>query len=100
MAVAFRQGMLTNVTNPKVGLFFLAFLPQFIDPESTSKVAAFLVLGLTFLTTGTVWCLILALTADDFRNLLAPSARSGTVLSRACGLSFIVLGLRLAVAEK
>ena len=47
----------TNILNPKVALFFLAFLPQFIDPASNAKIMAFVTLGLTFVTTGTIWCL-------------------------------------------
>jgi threonine/homoserine/homoserine lactone efflux protein len=43
-----------------VALFFPAFLPQFIDPASLAKIAAFLVLGFSFVTTGTLWCLLLA----------------------------------------
>src|SRR5438552_896785 len=65
---AFRQGMLTNVLNPKVALFFLALMPQFIEPDSPTKVAAFLLLGLTFLTTGTACCLVLALGASRVRS--------------------------------
>src|SRR5688572_1022135 len=60
---AFRQGVLTNVLNPKVALFFLALMPQFIDASSTSQVAAFLVLGVTFMALGVVWCVVLAVAA-------------------------------------
>lgn len=57
---AFAQGILTNVLNPKVALFFLALLPQFIESASPTKTLAFLALGGTFITTGLIWCLVLA----------------------------------------
>ncbi len=95
--VAFRQGIVTNLLNPKVALFFLAFLPQFIDPGSDRKIEAFLLLGATFITTGVAWCLVLALAAARFRALLATRPNVGGLVSRAAGAVFIALGLRLAL---
>jgi threonine/homoserine/homoserine lactone efflux protein len=99
-AVAFRQGVLTNVTNPKVALFFLAFMPQFIDPASSSTVAAFLLLGLTFFLTGAIWCVTLAVAASSLHKLFAASPRATALLSRVCGGLFIALGVRLAVSKQ
>ena len=99
-AAAFRQGVLTNVLNPKVALFFLAFLPQFIDAATPSKLAAFLVLGLTFVTTGTIWCVILAWFASAFSARLRGNASVATFLNRTVGSLFILLGLRLALAAR
>ena len=98
-AAAFRQGVLTNVLNPKVGLFFLAFLPQFIDPASGMKVLAFLLLGFTFVTTGTIWCLIIACFASTFSERLRANETIGLWLSRAAGALFVFLGLRLATVK-
>lgn len=98
-AAAFRQGTITNITNPKVALFFLAFLPQFIDPASPTKIAAFLLLGVTFVGTGTIWCLVLAWAAGAMRKVVLPSAAAGVVLNRICGAVFIMLGLRLAASQ-
>src|SRR5467141_2725586 len=95
-AAAFRQGVFTNVLNPKVALFFLAFLPQFIDPASNMKVLAFLTLGLTFVTTGTIWCLVLAWFASAFSERLRGSQAVEQWLNRAAGALFVFLGLRLA----
>ena|SRR3984893_10129968 len=98
-AAAFRQGVFTNMLNPKVALFFLAFLPQFIDPGSNMKVLAFLTLGLTFVTTGTIWCLILAWFASAFSERLRGSQAVGQWLNQAAGALFIFLGVRLAIAK-
>ena len=98
-AAAFRQGILTNILNPKVALFFLAFLPQFIDSATPSKTIAFLVLGLTFVTTGTIWCLILAWFSSAFSARLRESPTVATLLNRIVGSLFIFLGLRLATAR-
>jgi threonine/homoserine/homoserine lactone efflux protein len=100
MWTAFRQGMLTNMLNPKVALFFLALMPQFIEPDSPTKVGAFLVLGFTFLTTGTVWCLVLALGASRVRSFFVNHRRALQGLSRVSGALFIFLGLRLAASKQ
>lgn len=97
---AFRDGVVTNVLNPKVALFFLALMPQFIDPGSDSKVLAFVVLGLTFITTGTVWCLVLAVGAGKARHLFVRHERAMNFVSRAAGGVFVMLGLRLAVSRQ
>jgi threonine/homoserine/homoserine lactone efflux protein len=97
---AFRQGVITNVLNPKVALFFLALLPQFIDPGSSTKIAAFLALGFTFIATGTAWVLVLALGASQVRGFFSERPRVLANLSRASGGLFIMLGLRLAVSER
>jgi threonine/homoserine/homoserine lactone efflux protein len=93
---AFGQGILTNVLNPKVALFFLAFLPQFISPSSASKTLAFLALGATFITTGTVWCLVLAFSAARLRTFFVRNPNVRTLIDRATGGLFILLGARLA----
>jgi RhtB (resistance to homoserine/threonine) family protein len=96
---AFRQGVLTNILNPKVALFFLAFLPQFIDPASNMKIAAFITLGLTFVTTGTIWCLILAWFASIFSERLRKNETISQWLNRTAGALFVFLGIRLATAK-
>jgi len=98
--IAYRRGVLTNVLNPKVALFFLAFLPQFIDSESPTKVLAFLGLGFTFVATGTAWCLFLACAAARVREFFVEHPRALDNLSRASGALFVLLGLRLAAAER
>ncbi len=99
-AQAFRQGLVTNVLNPKVALFFLAFLPQFIAADSDAKVAAFLVLGLTFVAAGTVWVVLLALAAAHVRAFFANNPRAEGWMLRAMGGVFVLLGVRLVAADR
>jgi RhtB (resistance to homoserine/threonine) family protein len=96
---AYRQGLLTNVLNPKVALFFLALMPQFIAPESTAKSAAFLTLGLCFIATGTLWCLCVAWFASSFGEKIRRNPKIQTLLSRTAGALFAGLGVRLATSE-
>jgi RhtB (resistance to homoserine/threonine) family protein len=91
----YRQGVLTNVLNPKVALFFLAFLPQFINPEYAQGAIPFLILGLTFMTTGTIWCLFLAYSSSIITKTLRKNDKIGEVMQKLSGLIFIGLGLKL-----
>ena len=59
----FMQGFLTNVLNPKVAVFFLAFVPQFISPDSSNKALAFIMLGCIFNFNGMLWCHFLAISS-------------------------------------
>ena len=99
-AAAFRQGALTNILNPKVALFFLAFLPQFIDAASATKVVAFLILGLSFVTTGTIWCLVLVWFASALSKRFQTNAMIGRWVSGTAGALFIFLGNRLSTAKR
>jgi threonine/homoserine/homoserine lactone efflux protein len=95
----FRAGLLTNILNPKVALFFMAFLPQFVDPAAESKVLAFLFLGAVFMFNGTIWCLILAWGASAMSRRFRERPSAGTLFKRAAGALFIGLGVRLAVSK-
>ncbi|MEP7155656.1 MAG: LysE family translocator [Betaproteobacteria bacterium] len=104
-ASIFWQGLLTNVLNPKVALFFLAFVPQFIDAGSTSKVSAFLFLGLVFNVNGTLWNIFVAWSASRLARPINDStstskARGFLWLNRVLGGFFIALGAKLALADR
>ena len=97
---SFRQGILSNVLNPKVALFFLALMPQFIGAGSAHKIGAFLVLGLTFVTLGVIWCLVPAIGAAKLRGAFLRRPSMATILNRVAGAMFIALGLKLATVRQ
>ena len=92
----FLQGALTNVLNPKVALFFLAFLPQFVAADSSNQPAAFVLLGLIFVFNGTLWCLGVAAFAARAARSVRRSAQSLLWINRALGGLFVYLGARIA----
>jgi RhtB (resistance to homoserine/threonine) family protein len=94
------SGILTNILNPKVALFFLAFLPQFIDPNYAQSSLSFLILGITFLITGTIWCLILALFASKLSDRIRKNYKIKIWLDKITGGIFIALGVKLALTKK
>lgn len=93
------QAVLTNVLNPKVALFFISFLPQFIDPGYSNHYLSFLVLGLSFTITGTLWCLLLAFFASVISSALIKNSNAGNYLNKACGFILVGLGIRVALTK-
>jgi len=94
----FLQGVLTNALNPKVAVFFLAFLPQFVDADAPSKALAFVTLGLLFDGVGTLWNIAVACFAGTLATAHG-TRRIRTWLERGVGALFIAVGVRMALAE-
>lgn len=96
----FAQGFLTNVLNPKVALFFLAFVPQFIALGAPSKAMAFIVLGCIFNVNGMLWCCGLALTTAKASERIKLNPSVSLWLKRATGGLFVWLGVKLALSKQ
>ena len=95
----FGQGFLTNVLNPKVAIFFLAFVPQFIQADAPNKALAFIVLGCIFNVNGMLWCLGLAVTTARASARIKLSPAVSLWLNRATGGLFFWLGVKLALSK-
>ncbi|MFE6708190.1 LysE family translocator [Bacillus thuringiensis] len=88
------QGLLTSLTNPKVSLFFIAFLPQFINTKASGPMP-FIILGLTFTVTGLLWCLFIAYFSSYVTKKLRGNQKIGMILNKITGLIFIGMGIKL-----
>lgn len=94
------QGFLTDVLNPKVAIFFVAFVPQFISPDSTNKSAAFILLGLIFNFNGMLWCHFIAITTALASRRIKVSNLVAFWLNKLIGAIFISLGIKLACTQQ
>ena len=95
----YHQGFLTNLLNPKIAIFFLSLLPQFIKPEYVNSSIPFLILGGTFLFTGTIWCLFLAYSASFMTDTLRKNDKIGKIMKKVSGYIFIGLGLQILLKK-
>jgi threonine/homoserine/homoserine lactone efflux protein len=96
----FAKGFLTNALNPKVALFFVALVPQFVDADAPSTFAAFVLLGAIFDVNGTLWNIAVAWTAARAASRLRATTEAMAWLERAAGALFVILGVKLALAER
>ncbi len=96
----YRDAVITNVLNPKVALFFIAFLPQFIDPAFENTILPFMLLGISFTITGTIWCLILAGFASIISNKLKRNKKLSFYINKTCGAVLIALGIKVAFTAR
>ncbi len=99
----FWQGALTNALNPKVALFFLAFLPQFVDAGAPRQAVAFVALGVLFTVGGTLVNVVVALATGSIARGVAAGGSGGRIgpwLHRAAGALFVGLGVKLAFSSR
>jgi len=96
---SFSQAVIIDVTNPKVALFFIAFLPQFYRDNGTSKVAQFMTLGLIIILIGFIVETLIVLLSDKIAHLLKKKPIISRVLDKVFGTVLIGLGIRLVVQK-
>ncbi|TQV82682.1 LysE family translocator [Exilibacterium tricleocarpae] len=96
----YRRGIIMNITNPKVSIFFLAFLPQFADPGAGSLSGQLIVLGLLFIASALLVFGCISLLAGRLGRWFKQSEHAEKVLNRIAGTVFAGLALKLALTER
>lgn len=93
----YRRGVIMNATNPKVSIFFMAFLPQFVNAGSGSMAGQVVVLGLMFIGATIVVFSGVAFMGDALRNFLVRSPKAQSIMNKVSGVVLAALAIRLAV---
>jgi len=99
MTALYRRGIIMNITNPKVSIFFLAFLPQFADPDMGSLTLQIVILGGTFIVATILIFGCIAILAGAIGNWLTESPKTQLIMHRLAGLVFILLALKISTAH-
>jgi threonine/homoserine/homoserine lactone efflux protein len=94
------KGFLINILNPKLSIFFLAFLPQFIPGTADSVLVSMMVLGLVFMLMTFAVFIVYGLLSSSFSDFIVKSKRASTVMQRIFATSFAALGLKLAFSDR
>jgi len=100
VGVLYRRGIIMNVTNPKVSIFFLAFLPQFADPQRGPISLQMVSLGVIFIFATILIFGIIALIGGALGDWLNRSERAQRIMNRTAGTVFVGLALKLATVER
>jgi threonine/homoserine/homoserine lactone efflux protein len=98
--VMFRRGFIMNVVNPKVALFFLAFLPQFVSPQAGSAALQMFLLGLLFMAQAVVLFSVIGWLSGSVGNLILKRPCMARWFGRLTAGIFASLGIRLALTER
>ncbi|CAG9297190.1 LysE family translocator [Celerinatantimonas diazotrophica] len=96
----YMQGFITNLFNPKVAIFFLSFMPQFINQSSDHKALAFLLLGCIFNFNGMIWCHFIAWSCSCVGQKLSVSPKIKKWLNRSVGGLFGFFGIKLLMSTQ
>lgn len=96
----FVSGLISNLFNPKVALFFLSFFPQFIKPEAVTSPTPFIILGLTFALLGVIWFLVLTYFSATFSRAMKNNQKFNNWLNKISGMVYILMGVKIALSKK
>ena len=95
-----KRGFLINILNPKLSIFFLAFLPLFVSPNTSSPTLEMVILSIIFMAMTLVIFILYGITANGFRRYVVNSPRLMVWLQRSFAATFAVLGVKLALTEQ
>ena len=97
---AYGRGVIMNISNPKVAIFFIAFLPQFADPSRGPVVLQILWLGAAFMATAIVIFAAISVTAGRIGPWLKRSPRTQVAINQLTGTVFVLLAFRLVISRQ